>query len=105
LAINPPCLHVESSAFEIISVDKRELLSLEMKPIGRSWHYRRIMQISNDMDVEDDVEIVPLALPLDRATIAWLGLISRDDVDAAAKIAEMLRMIREDDELYHRTLN
>jgi hypothetical protein len=63
------------------------------------------MQISNDTDVEDDVEIVPLALPLDRATIAWLGLISRDDVDAAAKIAEMLRMIREHDELFHRTLN
>jgi len=54
---------------------------------------------------ELDVELVPLALPLDRETISWLNGMSRDDVEAAVKIAEMLRMIREDDERADQTLH
>ena len=53
----------------------------------------------------DDVEIVALNLPLDRETVSWLGRMSRDDVEAAKMVAEILRMIREDDERAHATLH
>lgn len=54
---------------------------------------------------DDDVEIVPLALPLDRATISWLNSMSRNDVEAAQHIADMIREIREADEAHERVLN
>lgn len=54
---------------------------------------------------DEDVEIVPLELPLDRATIAWLGRMSANDRDAAKKVAHMLRLIREDDEIADRVLH
>lgn len=53
----------------------------------------------------DDVEIVSLALPLDRATFVWLSKISVDDRDAAEKVACILRMIREDDDYAHQSLH
>jgi hypothetical protein len=69
------------------------------------WDFARIMQTNlPDTDL-DEVEIVSLALPLDRATVAWLGKISVDDRDAAEKVACMLRMIREDDDYAHRSLH
>jgi predicted nucleic acid-binding protein len=62
------------------------------------------MQIAPTID-EDDVEFVPLALPLDRATISWLNAMSRNDVEAAQHIADMIREIREADEAQDRVLN
>ena len=54
----------------------------------------------------EEVEIVPLALPLDRATVAWLLRISRgNDAEAAEMVASMIRAIREDDEMSHRSLH
>lgn len=53
----------------------------------------------------DDVEIVSLDLPLDRETLSWLSRISRDDADAAEKVASILKMIREDDEALHSTVH
>lgn len=61
--------------------------------------------VFNHIDVEDDVEIVPLELPLDRETVAWLSRISVNDRDAAKKVACMLRLIREDDEIADRVLH
>lgn len=53
-----------------------------------------------------EVEVVPLALPLDRDTVAWLLKMSKGDDSAAAEIvADMLRAIREDDEDAHRVLH
>lgn len=57
------------------------------------------------MDDDGEVELVPLALPLDRETISWLARMSKDDVEAAEVVASMLRAIREDDEVNHRVLN
>lgn len=57
------------------------------------------------MDDDGEVELVPLALPLDRETISWLARLSKDDVEAAEVVASMLRAIREDDEINHRVLN
>ena len=69
------------------------------------WDFARIMQ-THLLDTDlDDVEIVSLALPLDRATVAWLCKISVDDRDAAEKVACMLRAIREDDDYAHRSLH
>ena len=68
--------------------------------------YPAIMKRCRRHTVDDlDVELVPLALPLDRETISWLNEMSADDVEAAAKIAEMIRMIREDDQLADVTLH
>jgi len=54
----------------------------------------------------EDVENVPLVLPLDRATVAWLLRISLGNDDyAACLIASMIRAIREDDEISHRNLH
>lgn len=51
---------------------------------------------------EDDIEIVPMELPLDRHTLAWLARLHRVTGDAPAYlIASMLRMIRVDDETAH----
>lgn len=63
------------------------------------------MQTREPYDVEDDVELVPLELPLDRDTRAWLNRLSRNDREAAEMVANMVRMIREDDEQAHRVLN
>jgi hypothetical protein len=47
----------------------------------------------------EDLEIVPLDVPLDAATIAWLARLSRATGDHPADmVASMLRMIRIDDE-------
>jgi hypothetical protein len=60
----------------------------------------------NTMEDLDDVEIVPLALPLDRATVSWLiRMTGGDDGRAAELIASMIRGIREDDETTHRVLH
>jgi hypothetical protein len=53
----------------------------------------------------DDVEIVPLALPLDRATISWLSRMSRNDIEAAELIASILREVVIDDERAHSTMH
>jgi hypothetical protein len=54
----------------------------------------------------DDIEVVPLALPLDRATVAWLLRLSGgNDSEAAEMIASMIRSIREDDENAHQILH
>lgn len=55
-------------------------------------------------DIEE-VELVPLALPLDRKTIEWLNGLSDNDVEAAELIASILRDVREEDECAHRVLN
>lgn len=55
---------------------------------------------------EDDVELVRLALPLDRDTISWLAKLARgNDVEAAKIVASMLHDIRVDDEAAHSTLH
>ena len=47
----------------------------------------------------EPVEVVPLDVPLDPATIAWLARLVRVTGDPPAEIvASMLRMIRIDDE-------
>jgi hypothetical protein len=63
------------------------------------------MQMRKPSGVEDDVELVPLELPLDRDTIAWLNRMSRNDREAAEMVATMVRMIREDDERAEATLH
>ena len=50
----------------------------------------------------EDLEIVPLDVPLDADTIAWLARLVRATGDGPAEIvASMLRMIRIDDEAAH----
>lgn len=62
------------------------------------------MTIFETIEDVDDVEIVPLALPLDRATISWLTRLSRgNDATAAEFIASIVREVREDDEAAHAT--
>jgi hypothetical protein len=57
-----------------------------------------------DQRFDEDVEVVPFELPIDRDTIAWLARLSRVTGDApAALVASMLRMIRLDDEQAHET--
>jgi hypothetical protein len=63
-----------------------------------------MMMLKTTMD-DDDIELVSLALPLDRDTIAWLNKLARDDVEAARIIASMLHDIRIDDEAAHSTLH
>ena len=53
----------------------------------------------------DDVEIVTLALPLDRETVSWLARMSRNDVEAAEMVAWMIQQIRRDDEAAKQTLH
>ena len=63
---------------------------------------------SDTFDDERDleVEVVPLALPLDRATVSWLiKLTGGSDTEAAELIASMIRAIREDDERSNQTLH
>ena len=47
------------------------------------------------MDPNDDeiMEFVPMALPLDRATIVWLSRMACDDTHAAELVASMVRSI------------
>ena len=53
---------------------------------------------------ELDIEVVPLSLPLDRATVSWLLRLARgNDITAAEIVASMIRSIREDDEMLERT--
>ena len=53
----------------------------------------------NQRPENDNLEIVPLDVPLDAATIAWLAQLARATGDGPAEIvASMLRMIRIDDE-------
>lgn len=60
----------------------------------------------NTIEDLDDVEIVPLALPLDRDTVSWLMRMTKgDDAQAAEIIASIVRQVREDDEGAHRVLN
>ena len=50
----------------------------------------------------ETVELVPLDVPLDAATIAWLARLARATGDHPADmVASMLRMIRIDDEAAH----
>jgi hypothetical protein len=60
--------------------------------------------IPNDTD-DEPVEIVALALPLDRKTLSWLTKMSKNDIEAAQVVADMLRAIREDDEQAERILH
>jgi hypothetical protein len=56
--------------------------------------------------IEDDEtrEPVPMVLPLDRGTLAWLTTLSHgSDAAAAEIIASMLHDIRIDDEKMHST--
>lgn len=54
----------------------------------------------------DDVEVVSLDLPLDRATVSWLSRMAKgSDSQAAEMVASMLKMIREDDESADATLH
>jgi hypothetical protein len=56
--------------------------------------------------VDEQREPVPLVLPLDRATLSWLTMLSGGDDEMAAEIvASMVAMIRIDDEAAHRQLN
>jgi len=56
--------------------------------------------------LDDDIELVPLSLPLDRATRKWLvGIAKGSDNEAARIIASMLHDIRVDDERAHSTLH
>lgn len=57
------------------------------------------------IDEPDDIEFVPLALPLDRATVAWLAQVScGSDCKAAEFIAFIVRKVRENDEWERATL-
>jgi hypothetical protein len=57
------------------------------------------------LDLDDDIrEPIPLVLPLDRATVAWLtALAGGSDEQAAEIVASMLHDIRVDDEAEHAT--
>lgn len=53
---------------------------------------------------DDDIEFIPLQLPLDNDTREWLTALARgSDAEAARIIASMLRDIRLDDERAHAT--
>jgi len=54
-------------------------------------------------DHPDDVEIVPMNLPLDRETVSWLSRVSKNDADAAQVVANIVKMIAEEDDLAHAT--
>lgn len=57
-------------------------------------------------DDELDVEVVPLDLPLDRATVSWLArLANATGAHPRAIVASMLKDIRVDDETAHRNLH
>ena len=56
------------------------------------------------LEIDDDErrEPIPLVLPLDRNTVAWLAALAHgDDANAAEIVASMLRDIRIDDEKAH----
>jgi hypothetical protein len=54
------------------------------------------------MPENEPLEVVPLDVPLDPATIAWLARLVRATGDPPAEIvASMLRMIRIDDQAAH----
>jgi hypothetical protein len=54
-------------------------------------------------DIDENVEVVPLDLPLDRETVHWLARLSRVTGDHPRRIvASMLHDIRIDDEAAHR---
>ena len=60
------------------------------------------MKLNLPNEESDDVEVVPMELPLDRRTIAWLARLHRVTGDRPADIiASMLEMIRIDDEMEH----
>lgn len=64
------------------------------------------MALFDTIDDVEDIEIVPLALPLDRGTVAWLlRMTEGDDAKAAEIIASIVREVRVDDEQAHRVLN
>jgi hypothetical protein len=59
-----------------------------------------------DIEDDDEVELVPLDLPLDRETMSWLAQLANITGAAPSSIvASMLRDIRKDDEAAHRLLN
>ena len=60
------------------------------------------MSKNQTIEADDDVELVPMLLPLDRETIAWLARLQRATGDHPnAMVASMLRDIRADDESEH----
>jgi hypothetical protein len=60
----------------------------------------------NPLDEIEEIELVPLALPLDPATVEWLRKISKgNDIEAAEIVASIIRAIREDDEETQTTLH
>jgi hypothetical protein len=57
------------------------------------------------LEDDNDVEVVPLDVPMDNATIMWLARLCRvTGARPAAIVASMLRDIRVDDEASHRLL-
>jgi len=72
------------------------------KRLVRRFPNRVEARAMNALQNQDDVEVVPLELPLDLRTIAWLARLTHVTGDRAADIvASMLRAIREDDEAAH----
>lgn len=60
--------------------------------------------MSTPFEDENIREPVPLVLPLDRGTLAWLTrMAGGDDATAAELVASMLHDIRVDDEKMHAT--
>lgn len=58
--------------------------------------------LPNQIAESEDIEDVPMLLPLDPATIAWLARLHRVTGDHPREIiASMLRQIRVDDEASH----
>lgn len=79
-----------------------------MRSTVESCSKRAIMRAPEVPDIEDDdeVELVPLDLPLDRETMSWLAQLANITGAAPSSIvASMLRDIRKDDEAAHRLLN
>lgn len=56
--------------------------------------------MSTALTIDEDVEVVPMELPLDRRTVRWLArLHSLNGQHPAEIVASMLRLIRIDDEI------
>ena len=101
MAADPPGVY-EPVPFRVNTGDD---LPFSLARFAKSWETRCPMSEPRTRG-ELEVEVVPLSLPLDRETVAWLLKISKGSDSAAAEIvADMLRAIREDDEDAHQVLH
>jgi hypothetical protein len=52
---------------------------------------------------DEPTEVVTLDIPFDRATLSWLARMTDNDIEVAQTVADIIRIVREDDEAAHAT--